>query len=62
MIDRALKRVSTSYKLAMRILFFLGSIAQLETEILTELSILTPVFFLQLWITILQFVCDSDKI
>ena len=45
MIDRALKRVSAPYKLAMRILlFFLSSVAQLEAEIFTELDILTPVF------------------
>ena len=44
MIDRALKGVSAPYKLAMRILFFLDSLAQFEAEIFTELDILTPVF------------------
>ena len=40
MIDRALKRVSGPYKLAMRILFFLGSVAQLEAEISTDCQII----------------------
>ena len=50
--DRALVRVSTPYKLAMRILFFLSSVAQLEAEIFTELDILTPVFFFNFGLTL----------
>ena len=52
MIDRALKRVSAPYKLAMRILFFLSSVAQLEAEIFTELDILTPVFSFNFGLTL----------
>ena len=62
MIDRALVRVSAPYKLAMRILFFLSSVAQLEAEIFTELDILTPVFLLQVWLNFVHSVWDSEKI
>ena len=32
MIDRAMKNISAPYKLAMRILFFMSSVCQLEAE------------------------------